>query len=179
MALKQCNLFLSSAAVRKQSSGFVKTAESVNLLEVPVSSLHRCSGFLNSVQLPALLSERAEGPELGSYCLLNLHACWTHFTLKQIRAAPFLGASLTISILPYRSLSARSSHSGRQERQMRSRRGNNNRQWVEWGWSSVRELSGGRRLLWHISSMKVNGTEDLQDNTNSTEAKPEEWEKDW
>lgn len=37
MALKQCNLSLSSAAVRKQSV-FVKTAESVNLVEIPESS---------------------------------------------------------------------------------------------------------------------------------------------
>lgn len=90
-------------------------------------------------------------------------------TLRQIRAALFLGANLAISILPYRSLSAQSSHSGRQEeRKMRGRRGNRNRQW---GWSSVRVLSGGRRKLRHISRMKVNGAGDLQDDGDSVETK--------
>lgn len=110
------------------------------------------------------------GPILGLYSLIHLYTDWTCFTLKQIRTAFFPGATLTISILPYRSPSAQSSHSGRWERKMR---GNINRQWVEWGWSSVRVWSRGRRQLWHISRMKVNGTEDLQDNAKSVETEPQ------
>lgn len=52
VALKQCKLLLSSAAEQRQRSVFVQTAESVNLVEIPVSSFHRCFGFINSTQLP-------------------------------------------------------------------------------------------------------------------------------
>lgn len=70
---------------------------------------------------------------------MNLYANWTLFTFKRIRATLCLGADLAISILPYRRLSAQSSHSGRQER-CGGRRANRNRQWVDWGWSTVKSL---------------------------------------
>lgn len=114
--------------------------------------------------------ERAEGVILGSCSLMNLYADWTRFTLKQIRAAFFLGANLAISMLPYRSLSTQSSHSGRQERW-----GAGGARETDSGWSEDDPLSEfrteGRGQLWHISTMKVNGTEDLQDNANGVETK--------
>lgn len=145
-----------------------REGRAVSLLRLPSQTVPVSSGEFFP-QMFWLYKQRAAASVLGCSRLMNLCACWTRFTLKQIRAALFPGASLAISILSYRSLSAHSPHSGGRERRMRSGRGNNNRQWVEWGWSSVSVLSGGRRQLWHISSMKVNGTEDLQDNTNSTD----------
>ncbi len=174
----QCTPILSAAAVQRQRSVVVVTAaESVNLVGISENSFHRCF-WLFRQQATARLSpprseiQRAEGPILGSYSFVNLCTNWTRFTLKQIRAALFLGASLAISILPYRSLSAHSSHSGRRERKMRGRRGDWNRQWVEWGSSSVsfeqREVGG-----YDTSRMKVNGTEDLQDDAYGVETKAE------
>lgn len=71
MTLRQCNLFLSAAAaaVQRQSSVVLKTAESVNLEDIPESSFHRCSGFVDSMQLPdTLLPEARESwrPHTGS-----------------------------------------------------------------------------------------------------------------
>ena len=72
----QCNVFLRvAAAVQRQSRLAVKAAESVNPVDIPESSFHRCSGFTDSMQLPDSLlpeaGERAEGPILGLYRLMN------------------------------------------------------------------------------------------------------------
>lgn len=93
--------------------------------------------------------------------LTQLASPWNKLELLSPRAR-----GLRNFTLPYRSLSAKSSHSGRRRAEMRGRRGNKNRQRVEGGWSHVRVWSKGGRKLWHFSRMKVNGTEDLQDYAN-------------
>lgn len=52
MTLLRCAPFLSAAAVQRQSSLAVPAAESVNLVDIPESSFHRCFDFIDSIQLP-------------------------------------------------------------------------------------------------------------------------------
>lgn len=114
--------------------------------------------------------ERQAGrpPILRLYTLMKLfYTDWTCFTLKQIRAALFPGASLRNLMVPCRSLSAKSSHSGRQDEGWGAGGGIE----ADRGWSENDAVSRiwreGRRKLWHVSRMKVNDTEDHQDYANS------------
>ena len=137
----------------------------LSLGELPETSLHRCFGFTDSMQLPnSLLPEEVELK--APYW--DHKAWWT--------STPAEPASPWNKSEPLHGRRARNLHTALQEPvsprvhaagdkggKMRGRRGNRNRQWVERGSSSVRAVSRGRRQLWHISRMKVNGTEDLQD----------------
>lgn len=114
-------------------------------------------------------------------CLTNLYANLTRFTLKQIRAPLFVSANLAISILPYRSLSAQSSHSGRQER-WGGGRGKRNRHRVESedDPQTASWAGGGIPALTHLKD-EGDETGDLRDDANGveTEAATEREKRRW